>query len=117
MKPIEAAQIVELAAQLWTNVRDTQPTRDAWFLALSRTNFYDALDALGSLAGEKKTVHVSDVVKRADRIRNEILRSLPPVPSPPNELADDPAAFIQWGKTARERQLHAARMERHAVPA
>lgn len=117
MKPLEVAGIVELAAQLWSNVKDTQPTRDAWFLALSRTNYYDALDALGSLAGEKRTIHVSDVVKRAARIRSEIVRSLPPLPDPPRELADNPQAFIQWSKTYRERQLHQARLERHLIPA
>lgn len=117
MNPQDSAQIVELAATLWPNVHDTPKTRDAWALALAHTNLYDAKDALGSLARERKTVHVSDVVKRAASIRESLLRSLPPIPDPPVELADNLAAEVQWLRTARERQLHQARMERNAVPA
>jgi hypothetical protein len=117
MSPKDASRIVELAATIWPNVKDDQRTREAWFLALAKTNLYDALDAVGSLARDRKTVHVSDVVKRAASIRESLLRSLPPVPDPPVELADDPAAEILWMRTARERQLHTARMARQAVPA
>lgn len=117
MSPNEAARIVELAATIWPNVKDDQLTREGWFLALSQTNLYDALDAVGSLARTRKSVHVSDVVKTAARIRDQLLRSLPPVPDPPVELADDPASEILWMQTARERQLHTARMARQAVPA
>lgn len=117
MNPTEAARVVEMAANIWPNVRDTTTTREAWFLALSQTNLYDALDAVGSLARDRKSVHVSDVVKRAASIRESLLRSLPPVPDPPVELADDPAAEVLWMRTARERQLHTARMARQAVPA
>ena len=117
MNPDDAARIVELASTVWPNVKDTQHTREAWFLALSRTNLYDALEAVGSLARDRKTVHVSDVVKRAASIRESLLRSLPPVPDPPVELADDPQAEILWIRTARERQLHQARMLRQSVPA
>ena len=117
MNPDESAQIVELAAAVWVNVKDTTNTRDAWFLALAHTNFYDAKDAVGSLARERKTVHVSDVVKRATRVRDSLLRSLPPVPAPPVELADDFQAEQLWLRVARERQLSQARLERHAVPA
>lgn len=117
VNPAEAARIVETAATIWPNVKDTTTTREAWFLALARTNFYDAMDAVGSLAGERKTVHVSDVVKRAERIRLSLVRSLPPVPDPPVELADDPQAEQLWLRVAQERQLSLARMERHAVPA
>lgn len=115
MSPTEAARVVELAATIWPNIRDNTHTREAWFLALARTNLYDALDAVGILAGTNKRVHVSDVVKRAAQIRNSLLRSLPPIPNPPVELADDPQAEILWMQTARERQLHQARLERHAV--
>lgn len=117
MNPAEAGTIVELASAVWAGVKDTEQTREAWFLALSHTNFYDAKDALGSLARERKTVHVSDVVKRAAALREALLRSLPPLPSPPVELADDPRAETLWLRTARERQLFAARLERDAVPA
>lgn len=117
MNPDDASRIVELAASTWPNVRDTEHTREVWFLALSKTNLYDALDAIGSLARDRKTVHVSDVVKRAASIRESLLRSLPPVPDPPVELADDPQAEVLWMRTARERQLHQARMARQAVPA
>jgi hypothetical protein len=55
------------------------------------------------------------VVKRAAQVRDRLLRSLPPIPTPPVELADDPAAETLWMKTARERQLYAARLERHAI--
>lgn len=115
VNPEQAARIVETASVIWTTVKDTAPTREAWFLALAHTNFYDALDAVGSLARERKTIHVSDVVKRAERIRLSLVRSLPPVPNPPVELADDPQAETHWLKVARERQLSQARMERHAV--
>lgn len=117
MTPAEASRIVDLASSVWTNVRDDTRTREAWFLALAHTNLYDALDAVGSLARERKTVHVSDVVKRAERIRLSLVRSLPPVPNPPVELADDPQAETLWLRTARERQLYTARMERQSVPA
>jgi hypothetical protein len=117
MNPAEAGQIVELAASVWAGVKDTPQTRDAWFLALTRTNFYDAKDAIGSLARERKTVHVSDVVKRAARVREALSRSLPPLPDPPVELADNPAAEIHWLRVARERQLSQARMQRESVPA
>jgi hypothetical protein len=115
MNPTDASRIVELAATIWPNVKDTTHTREAWFLALSKTNLYDALDAVGELARVRKTVHVSDVVKRAAQVRDRLLRSLPPIPTPPVELADDPAAETLWMKTARERQLYAARLERHAI--
>lgn len=115
MTPAEASRVVELSATVWSNVRDNPSTREAWFLALAHTNLYDALDAVGSLARERKTVHVSDVVKRAERIRLSLVRSLPPVPNPPVELADDPAAEIHWLRVARERQLSVARMERQSV--
>lgn len=117
MTPADAARILELAASIWPNVRDNTHTREAWYLALSKTNLYDALDAVGSLARDRKTVHVSDVVKRAAAIRESLLRSLPPIPDPPVELADDPQAEILWIRTARERQLHDARMLRQSVPA
>lgn len=120
MNPAEASRVVETAAAVWTNVRDTTAVREAWFLALAHTNFYDALDAIGSLARTQKSAHVSDVVKRAAKIRENLLRSLPPVPDPPVELADDPAAENLWLRTARERQLHEARLRNHnmiAVPA
>lgn len=117
MSPLEAHRVVELAATVWPNVKDDRVTKEGWFLALSRTNLYDALDAIGSLARTNKRVHVSDVVKRAAQIRNELLRSLPPVPDPPVELADDPQAEMLWMRTARERQLYQARLERQAVPA
>jgi hypothetical protein len=117
MNPDEATQIVQLATAVWGNVKDTPQTRDAWFLALTRTNFYDAKDAIGSLARERKTVHVSDVVKRAARVREALSRSLPPLPDPPIELADNPAAEIHWLRVARERQYAQARMERDSVPA
>lgn len=117
MTPAEAARVVELAASIWTNVKDTTATREAWFLALAHTNLYDALDAVGELARTRKTVHVSDVVKKADAIRDRLLRSLPPVPLPPADLADDPQTYNLWMRTARERQLHEARLERHAIPA
>lgn len=117
MNPTDAGTIVGLAATIWPNVRDTPTTRNAWTLALAHTNFYDAQDAIGSLARERKTVHVSDVVKRAASMRDALLRSLPPIPDPPVELADNLTAEVQWMKTARERQLHTARMARQAVPA
>lgn len=120
MTPEEASRVVELSASIWTNVKDTTSTREAWFLALAHTNLYDALDAVGELARTRKTVHVSDVVKRADTVRDRLLRSLPPVPLPPPDLADDPQTYNLWIKTARERQLHEARMRNHnmiAVPA
>lgn len=120
MNPAEASRLVELASSIWTNVRDNTVTREAWFLALTTTNYYDALDAVGSLARERKSIHVSDVVKRAERIRLSLVRSLPPVPNPPVELADDPQAETHWLRVARERQLSEARMRRHnmiAVPA
>lgn len=117
MNPAEAGTVVELAASVWSGVKDTPQTREAWFLALAHTNFYDAKDAVGALARERKTIHVSDVVKRAERIRLDLSRSLPPIPVPPVELADDPEAEILWMRVARERQLAAARLERHAVPA
>lgn len=44
MRPIDAATIVELAAATWPNVKNTQATRDAWALALTHTNLYDAMD-------------------------------------------------------------------------
>lgn len=115
MNPQDSARIVELASTIWTNVHDSQNTRDAWFLALAKTNLYDALDAVGELAGTRKTIHVSDVVKRAAYVRDRLTRSLPPLPTPPVELADDFEAEQVWLRTARERQLHAARQERHAV--
>lgn len=114
MNPTESARIVELAASIWP-VRDNDLTRDAWFLALSRTNFYDAMDAIGELAREKKTVHVSDIAKRAERIRATMVASLPPAPDAPSDLADDPRLFILWQKTARERQLNEVRMRKHSV--
>lgn len=117
MNPAEAARIVETASAIWSNVKNTTATCEAWFLALARTDLYDALDAVGELARTRKTVHVSDVVKRADDIRDRLLRSLPPVPFPPPELADDPQTYNQWIRTARERQLHEARLQMHAVPA
>lgn len=117
MNPADANRILELAASIWPNVRDTLHSREAWYLALAKTNLYDALDAVGSLARDRKTVHVSDVVKRAAAIRESLLRSLPPIPDPPVELADDPQAEILWIRTARERQLHDARMLRQSVPA
>lgn len=117
MTPAEASRIVDLASSVWTNVRDDTRTREAWFLALAHTNLYDALDAVGSLARERKTVHVSDVVKRAERIRLSLVRSLPPVPNPPVELADDPQAETLWLRTARERQLYQARLDRYGVSA
>jgi hypothetical protein len=117
MSPTQAAHIVSLAATIWPNVKDTDLTRDAWFLALAHTNFYDALDAIGSLARERKSVHVSDVVRAADRVRRDLLRSLPPVPDPPVELADDIQAENHWLRVARERQLSELRLSRHAVPA
>ena len=118
MSPEESARIVELASSVWP-VKDNEPTRDAWFLALSRTNFYDAMDAVGELARERKTVHVSDVVKRAERVRAVLVRSLGPVPDPPADLADDPRAYILWEQTARERMLNRNRADRHreSVPA
>lgn len=115
MTPTQAGQIVETATAIWSNVRDTTTTREGWFLALARTDFYDAKDALGALAGERKSIHVSDVVKRAARIRALLLRDLPPLPLPPVELADDPVGEQLWLRTARERQLHTARAQRHAV--
>lgn len=115
MSPEQAATVVELAATIWPNVRDNQNTREAWFLALARTDFYDAKDAIGGLAGERKTVHVSDVVKRAARIRAVLLRDLPPLPPPPVELADDFEAEQVWLRTAQERALHKARAMRHPV--
>lgn len=117
MNPAEAGRIVELASSVWSNVKNDTRTSEAWFLALAHTNFYDAMDAIGSLGRERKTVHVSDVVKRAERIRLSLIRSLPPVPDPPVELADDPQAENLWLRTARERQLHSARMARQSVPA
>lgn len=115
MSPADAARIVEIAATVWPSVKDTTITRESWFLALADTNLYDAMDAVGALAGERKTVHVSDVVKRAARIRSLLLRGLPPLPLPPVELADDFEAEALWLRTARERQLFAARQQRHAV--
>lgn len=117
MSPLDAHRVVELASTIWPNVKTDKVTKDGWFLALSQTNLYDALDAVGSLARSNKSVHVSDVVKRAAQIRDQLIRSLPPIPDPPVELADDPQAEMLWMRTARERQLHAARLERHAVPA
>lgn len=117
MTPQEASDLVELSTSIWGNIKNTPRTCEAWFLALAHTNFYDAKNAIGSLARERKTVHVSDVVKRAATVREALLRSLPPIPDPPVELADDLAAEVQWLRTARERQLHAARLERNAVPA
>lgn len=115
MTPAEASRVVELSASIWTTLKDTTTTREAWFLALAHTNFYDAMDAVGSLARERKTVHVSDVVKRAERVRLSLVRSLPPVPNPPVELADDPQAETYWLRVARERQLSQARMQRQSV--
>lgn len=115
MTPAEASRVLELSASIWTNVKDNPQTREAWFLALAHTNLYDALDAVGSLARSVKSVHVSDVVKRAARIRDELIRTLPPIPNPPVELADDPAAETHWMRVARERQLSQARLERHAI--
>jgi hypothetical protein len=117
MSPLEAARIVELASTVWGNVKNTQTVCEAWFLALAHTNFYDAKDAIGSLARERKTVHVSDVVRAADRVRRDLLRSLPPVPDPPVELADDIQAENHWLRVARDRQLSELRLSRHAVPA
>lgn len=117
MNPAEASRVVELSASIWTNVKDTTSTCEAWFLALARTDLYDALDAVGELARTRKSVHVSDVVKRAATVRDRLLRSLPPVPLPPPELADDPQTYNQWIRTARERQLAEARLQLHAVPA
>lgn len=117
MNPADAGTIVELAATIWPNVKDTPRTHEAWALALAHTNFYDASEAIGSLSRERKTVHVSDIVKRATSVRDALLRSLPPIPDPPVELADNLAAEVQWIRTARERQLHQARLERQAVPA
>lgn len=117
MTPAEASDLLDLASSVWPNVRNTEHTREAWFLALSHTNFYDAKDAIGTLARERKTIHVSDIARAAERIRAALLRSLPPVPTPPVELADDFEAEQLWLRAARERQLHAARAERHAVPA
>lgn len=115
MSPADAARIVEIAANIWPTVKDTTVTRESWFLALANTNLYDALDAIGGLAGTRKTIHVSDVVKAAERVRQTLIRGLPPTPLPPVELADDFAAEALWLRTARERQLHAVRAERHAV--
>jgi hypothetical protein len=115
MTPQEASQLVELASTIWANVKNTPGTCEAWSLALAQTNFYDAKDAIGSLARERKTIHVSDIVKRAASMREALLRSLPPIPDPPVELADNLQAEVQWIRTARERQLHQARLERHAV--
>lgn len=117
MNPAEAGDIVELASSVWGNVKDNAQTREAWFLALAHTNFYDAKDAIGSLARERKSVHVSDVVKRAARVRSDLMRTLPPLPAPPVELADDPQAETLWLRVARERQLAQARLVRDAVPA
>lgn len=117
MSPEQAARVVETAAAIWSNVRDTTVTREGWFLALAKTDFYDAMDAVGALAGERKSIHVSDVVKRAARIRSLLLRGLPPLPLPPVELADDFEAEALWLRVARDRQLAAARQDRHSVPA
>lgn len=117
MTPQEVADLVELSTSIWGNIKNTPRTCEAWFLALSGTNFYDAKDAIGSLARERKTVHVSDIVKRAAQVREALLRSLPPIPDPPVELADNLAAEVQWLRTARERQLYEARVQRQAVPA
>lgn len=117
MRPDQASQIVETAATIWPSVKDTDATSRAWFLALSKTDFYDAMDAIGLLARTRKTVHVSDIVKCAEQVRRDLVRSLPPAPDPPDDLADDPRLYIQWKKVARERQLWQARIERHSVPA
>lgn len=118
MKPADAAHIVELAATIWPrSVKNTTATRESWTLALRHTNLYDAQDAVGSLAGERSTIHVSAIVKRAAAIRAALIRDLPPTPNAPVELADDPEAYNLWGRTARERQLHAARAARRSVPA
>lgn len=109
MIPAHATQVCETAATIWPNIKVSDQTCRAWFLALADTNFYDAQTAIGNLARHRKTIHVSDIVREADRVKSELLRSLPPAPEPPSELADDPRAFIQWQRTARERQLWAAR--------
>lgn len=116
MNANDADRITELASSVWP-VKNDEPTRQVWALALARTNFYDAQDAVGQLASERKTIHVSDVVKRAERIRADLVRSLPVLPDPPVELADDPAASILWTQTVRERKLNQLRMERCKVPA
>lgn len=106
----ETAEIVHMAAKLWA-VRTDRQTIDAWAVALTGTHYADARLAVRQLAGERKTIHPADVVKRAHKLRTELLQRIPEI-VPPRELADNPRLYIAWQRTATERALDVVRAER-----
>jgi len=92
----EALGIVRLAKGAFPATTFDDLTPEAWALALEYDRFEDARDALKLLMREQTFIHVSDIVSRIRRIRNDRITEFGPLPEPPAAVAESNVAYQRW---------------------
>jgi hypothetical protein len=96
MSPDEALKLCRLAKAASPAQAVDDYTPDLWALALRNERFVDAQEALVALAREQEWIHLSHIVARVKRLRTDRIREFGPLPNPPAECVDDPAAYARW---------------------
>lgn len=96
MNAEEALKVVRMARGAFPSTPFDEYTPDAWALALEDERLADAIAAIKAIMREETFIHVSDIVQRIRRIRNERILEYGLLPTPPAELADDPEAEMVW---------------------
>lgn len=96
MNPEEALKVCRIAKGAFPATSMDEYTPESWAIGLEDERFEDAMVALKAIMREQTFIHVSDIVKRVRRIRNERLLEFGPLPNPPSELADNPEGEMRW---------------------
>jgi hypothetical protein len=94
MTPDESLNICRLAKALSPAQAMDEYTPEAWAVVLRDVSFKDAETALEQLGGEQEWIHVSHIVKRVKRIRDDRVKKHFANVQPPSGLSD--AEYSDW---------------------
>lgn len=86
--------LCRLAKTLYPSMPLDEYTPQGWALALDRERFEDAKEALRQLSREQQWLHVSDVVARVKKIRQDRVLAYGPLPDPPSGMSDE--EYARW---------------------
>lgn len=114
MSPEEALKLCRLAKAASPAQAVDDYTPELWALSLTRERFVDAQQAVVELSREQEWIHLSHIVKRVKRIRDERVRAVT-MPTPPDGLT--PAEYSDWFRDTIRRIADGEPIEQHALAA
>lgn len=93
----ETIRLCELIRAISPTQQFTDETPAVWAPLLADVRQTDAIDAVKRLAQRQRFFAAADIITEVKRVRRDRLERTP-IPEPPSELADDPAAYVTWAR-------------------